>query len=118
MTCGTLAQASSQPVVELANAWIRKSGFPVLSASLNGRTLRLEQRRFYSEPGVASDETWPVPIVIRFADAAGVREQRALMRDRSTEITLEGSGDVKWLCANAGAPWRNMRERNIGWRLD
>ncbi len=39
-----------------------------------------------------------------YADAAGeVREQRVLLREGQTKVTLEGSGEVKWLCANAGS---------------
>ena len=34
--------------------------------------------------------------------AGGVREQRFLLRDAQAEVTLEGSGEVKWLCANGG----------------
>lgn len=98
-----LARASSQPVVELANAWIRQSGYPMLEAKLSGRTLTLEQRRFYSEPGVTTGETWPVPVVLRFVDSSGQHEQRVLLRGPSSEITLEGSGEIAWVCANAGA---------------
>ncbi|WNG51126.1 M1 family metallopeptidase [Archangium minus] len=98
-----LANASSQPVLELANAWIGQSGFPLVSVALDGRTVTLSQQRYYSEPGVKSNERWPVPMVLRFADAGGVREQRVLLREAQTKVTLEGSGEVKWLCANAGS---------------
>ncbi|MBU8900251.1 M1 family peptidase [Corallococcus sp. H22C18031201] len=99
-----LGEAAKQPVVELANAWIGQSGYPLVSVSVSGRTLTLTQRRFYSEPGMRSDERWPVPVVLRFADDSGVHEQRVLLRDAQTTVTLEGStAPVRWLCANAGA---------------
>jgi puromycin-sensitive aminopeptidase len=98
-----LGAASSQPVVELANAWIGQSGYPVLSVKVEGRKVSLSQRRFYSEPGVSSGERWPVPVVLRFEDGGGVREHRFVLRDEQTTVTLEGSGEVKWLCANAGS---------------
>ena len=98
-----LANASSQPVLELANAWIGQSGFPQVSVTQEGRTVTLSQRRFYSEPGVRSEERWPVPMVLRYEDAGGVREQRVLLREAEARVTLEGSGEVKWLCANAGS---------------
>ncbi|WNG40697.1 M1 family metallopeptidase [Archangium violaceum] len=98
-----LANASSQPVLELANAWIGQSGFPLVSVALDGRTVTLSQQRYYSEPGVKSNERWPVPMVLRYAEAGGVREQRVLLREAQTKVTLEGSGEVKWLCANAGS---------------
>ncbi|MBF5044549.1 M1 family metallopeptidase [Aggregicoccus sp. 17bor-14] len=101
---GALAQASKEPVVELANAWIRQSGYPLVTASLEGgRRLALRQERFYSEPGVESAEQWPVPVVLRYADAGGVREHRVLLREKLLSIELPGKGEVQWLCANAGS---------------
>src|SRR5205085_12067402 len=47
-----LGEAAKQPVEELATAWVGQSGFPLVTAKLDGRTLHLSQRRFYSEPGV------------------------------------------------------------------
>jgi puromycin-sensitive aminopeptidase len=99
-----LAEASRQPVVELANAWIRQAGHPLVEARLGGRTVRLAQRRFFSEPGAAgAGETWPVPLVLRYEDATGVRERRYLLAGATGEVALEGSGEVSWLCANAGS---------------
>ncbi|MFL5346526.1 MAG: M1 family metallopeptidase [Hyalangium sp.] len=98
-----LGAASSQPVVELANAWIGQSGYPVLAVKVEGRKVSLSQRRFYSEPGVSSGERWPVPVVLRFEDGGGVHEQRLVLRAEQSTVTLEGSGEVKWLCANAGS---------------
>jgi puromycin-sensitive aminopeptidase len=99
-----LAEASREPVVELANAWIRKPGFPVIGVSRAGRTLRLEQRRFFSDPADAAgagEDAWPVPLVLRLGRAGTVREQRVLLRARSAEVQLEEEPD--FVCANAGA---------------
>ena len=99
-----LAEASRQPVVELANAWIRQGGHPLVEARVDGRKVSLSQRRFFSEPGIGdAGETWPVPIVLRYEDASGVREQRHLLTGRAGEVTLEGRGEVTWLCANSGS---------------
>jgi puromycin-sensitive aminopeptidase len=98
-----LANASSQPVLELANAWIGQSGYPLVSVTLEGRTVTLAQRRYYSEPGVRSEERWPVPMVLRYADGSGVHEQRVLLREGQAKVALEGAGEVKWLCGNAGS---------------
>ncbi len=98
-----LANASSQPVLELAKAWIGQNGYPLVSVAVDGRTVTLSQRRFYSEPGVRGEERWPVPVVLRYSDAGGVHEQRVLLREAQTQVTLEGSGEVRWLCANAGS---------------
>jgi len=100
-----LGEASRQPVLELANAWIRQAGHPVLDVRRDGRTVRLAQRRFFSEPGASAEgeDRWPVPLVLRYEDAGGIHEQRHLLRDASGQVTLEGAGDVAWVCANAGS---------------
>ncbi len=100
---GALAEASSQPVLEVANAWIRQPGYPVVSVSLSGKTLSLSQERFFSDPSAKGDEHWPVPLVLRFADEAGEHEMRALLREKTLHTELPVTGSVKWLCANAGS---------------
>ena len=100
-----LEEASRQPVLDLASAWIGSAGHPLVDVRRDGRRLHLAQRRFFSEPGATGDagERWPVPLVLRFEDAGGVKEQRVLLRDASAEVTLAGEGEVAWVCANAGS---------------
>jgi len=99
-----LGEASREPVVELANAWIGEPGYPVVEVARTGRTLRLTQRRFFSQPGEAdAAAAWPVPMVIRWGDRAGTGEHRFLLRGRSAEVTLPGEGEVDFVCANGGA---------------
>jgi puromycin-sensitive aminopeptidase len=99
-----LGEASREPVVELANAWIGKPGYPVVEVARAGRTLRLSQRRFFSQPGEADEATvWPVPMVIRYGDRSGTGEHRFLLRGASAEVTLPGAGELDFVFANAGA---------------
>jgi puromycin-sensitive aminopeptidase len=103
---GALADASREPVVELANGWIGQPGFPLVSVARVGRTLRLEQRRFWSDPAAAPADdgtTWPVPLVLRYGDGDRVHEQRVLLREGRAEVPLVGEGDPDFVCANAGA---------------
>jgi puromycin-sensitive aminopeptidase len=103
---GALAEASREPVVELANAWIRTPGFPLVSVRRAGRTLRLEQRRFFSDPaeaagdGAGAGEAWPVPMVLRFGAGGKIAEQRVLFRGRAMEVTLDVEPD--FVVANGG----------------
>jgi puromycin-sensitive aminopeptidase len=104
-----LAESSREPVVELANAWIGQPGFPLVTVARIGRVLRLEQRRFFSDPadaagaGGADGPVWPVPLVVRYGDGERVTEQRMLLRERRAEIPLAGEGDPDFVFANAGA---------------
>jgi puromycin-sensitive aminopeptidase len=98
-----LARASKAPVVEVANAWIRQSGYPVISTSTSGGSVHLAQERFFSEPGVTGEETWPVPLVLAWADDGGRQTRSVLLRDRETTVALPNNGEIRWLNANAGA---------------
>jgi puromycin-sensitive aminopeptidase len=100
---GALARASHAPVVELANAWIRQSGYPVVSVALEGNRVRVSQERFYSEPGLGGPETWPVPLVLAWGDDRGRQTRTLLLEKQAGEITLESAGAVRWLDANAGS---------------
>jgi puromycin-sensitive aminopeptidase len=97
-----LGEASGQPVLALAQAWIGRPGFPLVRAGLAGATLRLTQRRFFSRPGDADVAArWPVPLVLRYAVGGAVRERRLLLEGESAEVELEGA--PAWLVVNAGA---------------
>jgi puromycin-sensitive aminopeptidase len=99
-----LGEASREPVLELANAWIRQPGFPLVRVTRAGRALRLEQRRFFSDPGASAEPgTWPVPLVVRYADGGRTREQRFLLRERTAEVPLAGEGEPDFVWVNAGA---------------
>jgi puromycin-sensitive aminopeptidase len=98
-----LSEASSQPVPEVAVAWILQSGYPVIEVSLDGDRIVLRQRRFYSEPGTTSGELWPVPMVLRYFDGVIEHERRFLLRDDEAGFTLPGGKPPEWLCANAGS---------------
>ena len=105
---GALGEASGQPILEMANGWIRQTGYPLVSLSLESAdgktTVRLTQRRFFAEPGAAargSSTRWLVPIVLRFRDAAGVKEQPVLLSDGEARVALGAEGPVAWCLGNA-----------------
>ena len=98
-----LEEASGQPVLELANAWIHAPGYPLVGLAREGTRVRLAQRRFLSEPGAAEPGSWPVPVVLRFADDRGVREQRVLCRGAGVEVALDAEGQVRWVFGNGGS---------------
>ena len=95
---GALAEASGQPILELANGWIRQTGYPLVTLREEGGKLRISQRRFFSDPQAAPEPTqWLVPLVLRVDG----RERRVLLR--SQEETIDLGGKASWVLANAGA---------------
>jgi puromycin-sensitive aminopeptidase len=113
---GALGEASGQPIIEMANAWIRKTGYPLVDLALSqqggdggGASVQLTQRRFFSDPGAAAtagdaaNTKWLVPVVLRFKDAKGVKEQPVLLREPSARVALAAEGAVAWCIGNADA---------------
>jgi puromycin-sensitive aminopeptidase len=100
---GALAEASGQPILTLANAWVRTPGYPLVSVRRDGRAVTLRQRRFFSEPDLEGAGRWPVPVVLRFEDEDGPHEQRAFVEEAESTVALEGRGEVRWLVANKDA---------------
>src|SRR5436305_1327003 len=95
---GALAAASGQPILELANGWIRQTGYPLITLSEQGGKVRLTQRRFFSDPEAAPEPTrWLVPVVLRIDG----RERRVLLKSPSD--TVDTGGKAGWVLANAGA---------------
>jgi len=108
---GALGEASGEPIVELANGWIRRTGYPLVSVTLGAQggqpTLSLQQRRFFSDPTAKESgpaTRWLIPMVVRYRDDEGLKEQRVLFGDETAQVTLTAArGNVRFLEANAGA---------------
>lgn len=101
-----LAQASGQPIGDVANAWIGRGGYPLVDVAVEGSTVRLSQRRFFADPSLfaqGSDDLWPVPVVLKWADDEGLKQTSHLLRERSGSVELPAKGRVKFLNANAGS---------------
>jgi puromycin-sensitive aminopeptidase len=106
-----LGESSGEPILTLANEWIRKLGYPLLSASLREEAgseprIRLRQRRFFADPQAhegGAPTTWLVPVVVRFADDEGSKTCRVLLKDTEGEFAIPARGPIRYVLANAGA---------------
>jgi len=97
-----LEEASRQPVESLSRSWILQPGYPLVSVALEGNALRLRQQRFFSKPDAPTNEqTWAVPLVVRYADDAGVHEARHLLDAAEGTLALPLRGSLRWAVANA-----------------
>lgn len=100
-----LGEASGQPVAEVTNAWLARGGYPLVDVSVDGAEVKLSQRRFSLDPerfANEPDEPWFVPVVLRWADDAGVHERAHLLKTRDDSVTLPATGQVKWVYGNRG----------------
>jgi puromycin-sensitive aminopeptidase len=106
---GALGQSSDEPIIDLANGWIRQVGYPVVSVAIstdaNGHFhLSLAQRRFFSDPEAresGAPTRWLIPMVIRFRDEEGVKDQRVLLREAKADVPMTAVGRPRWCVANA-----------------
>ncbi len=115
-----LGEASGEPILDLANGWIRQTGYPVIDVTLEQPAggpafVRLAQRRFFAEPGAKPDgppARWLVPVVLRFRDGddeGDVHEQRVLLGEATARVPLDPRGQagnqahnrVRWCIGNA-----------------
>ena len=99
-----LDEASGQDVTTIMNTWIKESGHPIVSITARevtgGLELDLAQTRYYSDREAApSTQRWPVPLVLKYGTADGIREQRVLLRDETSTVRLPGA---RWVFPNAG----------------
>src|SRR5438105_3589942 len=98
---GALAESSGQPILELANGWIRQTGYPLVGIARRDGKLLLSQRRFFSDPAAAPEQTrWMVPIVLRYKDARGTHDKRFLLGQSEAELDV---GQAEWVLGNVGA---------------
>ena len=99
-----LDEASGQDVTAIVNAWIHEPGHPLvrISAKQAGGALELEltQERYFSDSSAKpTGQVWPVPMVIKYGTADGIREQRFVLRHPRETVRLVGA---TWFFPNAG----------------
>ena len=103
---GALAEASGQPILQLANGWIRQTGYPLLTVREQQGKVKLSQRRFLSDPSANEEGApteWLVPVVLRFSDRKGVKEVRVLLSQVEQVVDLAPEGELNWILGNVGA---------------
>ncbi len=99
-----LDEASGQDVSAIANAWINESGHPLIDIRARdvdgGLELELSQTRYFSDTdAAATQQRWPVPLVIKYGTAQGVREHRSVLSSERGTVRLPGA---RWFFPNGG----------------
>ena len=99
-----LDESSGQDVTAIANAWIKEPGHPLVEiqarAKGDGLELELTQTRYFSDKDATpTGQVWPVPLVIKYATAAGKKDRRVLLKTERTTVELPGA---RWFYPNSG----------------
>src|SRR5262249_41161165 len=102
-----LEEASGREVSRVAQAWIEKPGFPLVSLRRDGGSkLRVRQERFFSDPRVGTARrrtSWPLPLVVKPPGADRDEVGRFLVDGPSRTVTLGTRRSPPWLYGNASA---------------
>jgi len=61
---GSLEEASGKQVRRIMSEWIKKPGYPVVTAMMNGGKLTLRQERFLLT-GDYEKDVWPIPVTMK-----------------------------------------------------
>jgi puromycin-sensitive aminopeptidase len=99
-----LDESSGQDVTAIANAWIKEPGHPLVDIRARdadgGLELELSQTRYFSDTDAApTTQRWPVPLVIKYGTAQGVREHRSVLNTERGTVRLPGA---RWFFPNGG----------------
>jgi len=92
----SLGRAAKQPVPEVMDSWIFRPGYPLISVSLDGPALVIEQQRFTYLPGSADakgretdvNQRWQVPIQIKITARGKATTRRLLLAEKGTQIQV------------------------------
>lgn len=96
-----IEHVTGEPARSVMDSWIFQRGYPLVSVEASGAVLTLTQQRFRYTAVEGGDETlWQAPVVLRYSTGGSVHEDRVLLTERTTQVTLEGEPD--WLVTNAG----------------
>lgn len=96
--------STGRPVSRSLAGFLEQAGYPLVTVSRTGATeIRLEERRFRSEGVETPDQTWEVPIVLRYFDGTEVRTHSVLLGGEGTTVSLPAAGPIEWIYPNGGA---------------
>ena len=76
----SLEAAAKKPIKMLVNEWLKKPGYPMISASFKDGKLLLKQERFLIS-GELVEGLWPIPITIRIDG-----DTRVFLMDEETKV--------------------------------
>jgi puromycin-sensitive aminopeptidase len=95
-----LDRASGTDVGSIMDTWILQGGYPQLEVSVDGRHLKVSQRRYLSIPDETDQTSWRVPVQLRGRVGGEPYATKLVLSEPS--VALQLPGDVEWLTANAG----------------
>ncbi len=99
-----LGAASGEDVVGVLSGFMQAPGVPLLTVTADAAGhVTIRQERFHRAGDALPAEQWRVPVVLSFADDAGMHTVRILLAGAEGRLDLAPHGALRWLSPNAGA---------------
>jgi puromycin-sensitive aminopeptidase len=103
-----LGEAARQPIPDIMDGWVFRSGYPLVRVERQGGELVLRQQRFTylaappdgSPPAADAGRLWQVPVQLRLGTPAGETVQRLLLREEEARLPLPAG--ASWVLVNEG----------------
>ncbi|MFQ5599848.1 MAG: M1 family aminopeptidase [Candidatus Krumholzibacteriia bacterium] len=97
-----LSGASGNDVPAAMATFIEQPGIALVSVEIGpGNTIRLSQKRFANYGIEQEEQTWKIPVTLRYSDGNVTHTKTVLLEQRSQEVTLDLGGKPAWVVPNA-----------------
>ncbi len=96
-----LGEASGKDVESVLKTFTEQSGFPLISVATYGKSLEISQTRFLNAGTKAPEQSWTLPIFIRYGNGSQQAVTTVLLDGPSTTVELEF--EPTWVFPDDGA---------------
>ncbi|MGE0494549.1 MAG: ERAP1-like C-terminal domain-containing protein [Vulcanimicrobiota bacterium] len=90
---------------KVMDGWLAQPHLPMVRSKLEpDGSLALSQEAFklYPDSDGSYDQSWTIPVAIRYEDSQGLKTHRVMLSEPQARIELPAVGQVKWAYPNAG----------------
>ena len=95
-----LGEVSGKDVKAVLTSFTEQPGYPLITLSTSGKTLKVSQERFSMAGVEAPAQTWSVPLRVRYGAGDQVQTRTFLFQEKQAEVELEF--EPEWLMPDDG----------------
>lgn len=95
-----LGEVSGKDVKAVLTTFTEQAGYPLIAVTNSGETLRISQKRFAMAGVDAPEQSWTVPLRIRYGAGEQIKTRTLLFQDKEAEVELEF--EPEWIMPDDG----------------
>ncbi len=96
-----LGKAGGSDVAASMETFLEQAGVPLVEARIEGDKIRISQSRFKNHGAELPDQTWRIPVGLRFGSNGRVMEKTVLLQDAEMDVEIDGVESFDWVMPNA-----------------